>query len=653
MSEKDPMIQDKSIATVSDESYFGGEIVDDKRLLLQSNGGNIPNCTPNSSCLIVQDDGKTVFDTDGVMEILDNMETLRDEYFPVISNELDASTSGNKRRDSETSEGTSTTTQSTTTLSTSRRLPDGSVIIPLNMDQMICTEELLEEELGLYPSIPGSTSHCLRSLYGEPLSSKTVSDIIGPRPTTSSAAGLRYDAILIPDDPKILDRLIKRRLLDPKRYFIDSKIGEIKPRRGPNPVVYLSDFMKSLVQIHSTTNVSTSQLSSSTTRPYNGGDKNILSPRRWVFSGVLNGWPGLTHLEVLSITCRLVADKVSFLFEKDRFSNLHHAIQKLPTRVVSVWNWEKEGIDGSPPYIPPDWIQRAIEIKVTLRAPSYTAKGYSNHNSGYLFWFEAQRLVRKSQYSDTSDEVTVQQHLEPRVLYGENMIQTMEREGDSGDGNSVCTKVHMLSHRYATGDKREHPKDKLTYHSVLILEWDHGNYVTVIESALLNGLGGYAGKSNWYDDKLDDLPKLYEAMPPCMIQPWTPTLSEIRCFDVPHSRTLEEFKSYVRRYTGPKLRFLDPQWTHSHPARLFHRTKVHIARYLYNYIRRNPQYSEINRNCQTFSADLFGFLAGKNPQDIQPFHPLNRVDYKNRAHYFLYDPDMFGSTTPTKNLNTK
>jgi hypothetical protein len=141
--------------------------------------------------------------------------------------------------------------------------------------------------------------------------------------------------------------------------------------------------MKSLVQIHSSNSVSTSQLSSSTTRPYNS-EKNILSPRRWVFSGVLNGWPGLTHLEVLSITCRLVADKVSFLFEKDRFSNLHHTIQKLPTRVVSVWNWEKEGIDGSPPYIPPDWIQRAIEIKVTLRAPSYTAKGYSNHNSGYL-----------------------------------------------------------------------------------------------------------------------------------------------------------------------------------------------------------------------------------------------------------------------------
>jgi hypothetical protein len=643
------MVQNNSVAIVSNNSSENTDIAN-------GNGGMNQKCTPDSRCAIGYTDDKTGFHPDGVIEMLGNVETLLEEYIPVIGNALDAGTSGDKRGDSD-SEDTSTT-ESTATRSTSRRLPDGSVIIPLDMDQLICTEELLEEELGVYPSVPGSTSHCLRSLYGDPLSSKTVSDIIGPLPTTPTAAGLRYEAILLPDDPTILDRLIKRRLLDPKRYFIDSKIGEIKPRRGPNPVLYLSDFMKSLVQIHSPnittsgTNISASQFSSPA-KPSNG-DKNILYPRRWVFSGVLNGWPGLTHLEVLSISCRLVADKVSFLFEKERFSTLHHTIQKLPTRVVNVWSWEKQGMDGSPPYIPPDWIQRAIEIKVTLRAPSYTAKGYSNQNSGYLFWFEAQRLRRSNQYSHTADEVEVQQHLEPRVLYGENMIHTMEREGNSGDGCAVCTKVHMLSHRYATGDKREHPKDKLTYHSVLILEWDHGNYVTVIESALLNGLGGYAGKSNWYDDKLDDLPKLYEAMPPCMIQPWTPTMSEIRCFDVPHSRTIEEFKTYVRRYTGPKLRFLDPQWTHSHPARLVHRTKVHIARYLYNYIRRNPQYSEINRNCQTFSADLFGFLAGKNPQDIQPFHPLNRVDYKNRAHYFLYDPDMFGSTAPTKkNCNTK
>lgn len=445
-----------------------------------------------------EDVNKTNTTMSDIGNLLENVVTIRDEYFPEIYS------NGYNKTDTD-SEGTSTT-ESTVTVSTSRRLPDGSVIVPLNMDQLICTEELLEEELGVYPSIPGSTSHCLRSLYGEPLSSKTVSDIIGPIPTSgdrSAAAGLRYDVILLPDDRQVLERLIKRRLLDPKRYFIDSKIGEIKPRRGPNPVVYISDFMKSLVQINN------SHFSSK-------GEKIL--QRRWVFSGVLNGWPGLTHLEVLSITCRLAADKVSFLFERDGFSNLHHAIQKLPTRIVSVWKWENQGIDGSPPYIPTEMIQRAIEIKVTLRAPSYTSKGYSNNNSGYLFWFEAQRLVREQNYFNDNVEAMEEHHLEPRILYGEDIIKTMEREGDGGDGNALCTKIHMLSHRYATGDKREHPKDKLTYHSVVILEWDHGKYVTIIESALLNGLGGYAGKSNWYDDKLDDLPKLYEAMPPCMVR---------------------------------------------------------------------------------------------------------------------------------------
>mmetsp|Transcript_4389 Transcript_4389/g.6500 ORF Transcript_4389/g.6500 Transcript_4389/m.6500 type:complete len:597 (+) Transcript_4389:75-1865(+) len=541
---------------------------------------------------------------------LDKVDILGEEYFPMkcINTETDSVISA-----------TSTTGSTTTASTLATRLPDGSIIEPLNMDQLICTEELLEEELGVYPVKPGSTSHCYKSLYGQPNLSKTVSDVIGPIPTTERAAGLRYDAILLPDERPVQERLIKRRLLNPKN-FIDSEIGNIKPRRGPNPVVYISDFMKSLVQINS---------------PFLTSNGDNIQHRRWVFSGVLNGWPGLQTLEVLSITCRLVADKVSFLFEREGFSSLHHTLQKLPTRLVRIWSLDKQGADGSPPYVSPEMIQKAIEIRVTMRAPNYTAKGYSINNTGYVFWFESQRRLKQGHKSD------LESHLEPRLLYGEDIIKTMEREGEAGDGNATCTKVHMLSHRYATGDKREHPKDKLTYHSVLILEWSHGQYVTIVESALLNGLGGYAGKSNWYDDKLDDFPKLYEAMPPCMIQPWTTHMSEIRCFDLPHSRNIDEFKEYVKRYTGPKLRFIDPHWTHSNRVRLCYRTKMHIARYLWNYIRRNPQYSEINRNCQTFSADLYGFLAGKSPQDIQPFHPLNRVDYKNRSHCFLYDPEMY------------
>jgi len=48
----------------------------------------------------------------------------------------------------------------------------------------------------------------------------------------------------------------------------------------------------------------------------------------------------------------------------------------------------------------------------------------------------------------------------------------------------------------------ENPKERFTYHSAILLEWDHKKYVTVVELALLNGLSGYSGKRNWYDDKV-------------------------------------------------------------------------------------------------------------------------------------------------------
>ena len=106
----------------------------------------------------------------------------------------------------------------------------------------------------------------------------------------------------------------------------------------------------------------------------------------------------------------------------------------------------------------------------------------------------------------------------------------------------------MISHRYAR--LKENPKDRLTYHSICLLEWEHGEYCTVVESAYLNGMGGYQGKSkcccwrakhkylgtmlrmvlsplwilqptgNWYDDKDDGMTALYCNLPPEMIAPW-------------------------------------------------------------------------------------------------------------------------------------
>lgn len=78
----------------------------------------------------------------------------------------------------------------------------------------------------------------------------------------------------------------------------------------------------------------------------------------------------------------------------------------------------------------------------------------------------------------------------------------------------------MISHRYAR--LKESPKDRLTYHSICLLEWEHGEYCTVVESAYLNVMGGYQGKSNWYDDKdnKDGLTSLFCSLPQEMIAPW-------------------------------------------------------------------------------------------------------------------------------------
>ena len=124
-----------------------------------------------------------------------------------------------------------------------------------------------------------------------------------------------------------------------------------------------------------------------------------------------------------------------------------------------------------------------------------------------------------------------------------------------------------------------------------------------------------------------------------MTVPWRDSLSEIRVFDV-DAKNVEEFLEFMGRYEGLDKRFYDIRKTFSHATRLTFRSREHIAQYLINYCRRARTYSEIQRNCQTFAADFCAFLAGK--KDVQPFHPINRVEYRNQTHYFLYESTMYG-----------
>ena len=69
---------------------------------------------------------------------------------------------------------------------------------------------------------------------------------------------------------------------------------------------------------------------------------------------------------------------------------------------------------------------------------------------------------------------------------------------ETGGVSPKCVKVHMISHRYATGDNVQ-IRDRLTYHSFALLEWDHKRHCTVVELAYLGGVGGYAGRANWVE----------------------------------------------------------------------------------------------------------------------------------------------------------
>lgn len=306
---------------------------------------------------------------------------------------------------------------------------------------------------------------------------------------------------------------------------------------------------------------------------------------RYIFHGKLNGWPQLTVLELM-----LVERKRPLLLNKAQYSP----------------HWTPS--EGTMPEFEDSVIYRA-----TFRAPGWTSIGWSEASPGYCFWFESTLP-------------------EPRFSYGTNMLHTVS-------ALDRVSHVHMISHRYAV--RIESPRDKITYHSVVLLEWEHGNYCTVVEGAYLNGMGGYKCKCNWYEDKFEEHTLMSECMPDELIGPWIETATEMRCFDVPQ-RNLEEFHKYLLRHKGNKGRFIDPQVTFSHPARLTFRSKQNVAQYLLNYVGRDCSYQELKTNCQTLAADLCAFLAGK--KRVDPFHPIVKMEYRNRTHQFLYDSNMYEKT---------
>ena len=408
---------------------------------------------------------------------------------------------------------------------------------------------------------------------------------------------------------------------------VEENTIRIKPRR-PSLPISAHDFLSSLTKIEEN-------------MIHDGPAPTQLSRGpRYVFHGVLNGWPGLRTLELISLEYRRNSSNVipsprellsgQLLWVKSWSINEAATSIAYPSKSANgiiIGNdvfKAKPNPDISPAtpstnaaiLIEPNRVHRA-----TVRGPSWSAIGWSPGSPGFCFWYETKRPTPL---------------LPTKVSYGTRMIHELSHR------DHMCTFIHMISHRYAV-NRIETPRDRLTYHSVCLLEWDHGLYCTLVETAYLNGMGGYRCRSNWYEDRdAEPMNRLLRDFPPEMICPWRMTQSEIRCYDVP-AKNLSEFRTFMSQYSeaapATQRRFIDVRCTFTHPARLTFRSKAHIAQYLLNYILRDSSYGDLNRNCQTFAADFCSFIAGK--KGVAPFHPVNRIEYQNRTYMFLYDSHLY------------
>lgn len=206
--------------------------------------------------------------------------------------------------------------------------------------------------------------------YGNPLSQEEALTTV-----PSGSDGLIRYAIVIPDDFCVEGKLMSG--LNPRDFNVEK--GVIKPRRATLPLTK-SNLMSSLTMVVS-----------------DGGP-------RYIFNGVLNGWPSLRNFELIGL-------------EKKRcLPGGVQAPEFVMNSIGKAWVPHWRAGKGTPPEMTDRGIYRA-----TLRGAPWTSQGWSPSSKGFVFWFEAQRPEG------------------PRVLYGSDAISQL--------GDDVCKTVHMISHR--------------------------------------------------------------------------------------------------------------------------------------------------------------------------------------------------------------
>ena len=213
------------------------------------------------------------------------------------------------------------------------------------------------------------TSLNVDSHYGAPLSEE---EAILAVPTGND--GLLRHALVVPDDfctkGKLVGGLSKR--------DFDASTGTIKPRRASLPLTQ-------------------SQLFTSLTK--------VAGPDgpRWIFHGVLNGWPSLRNFELIKL------EKLRSLGPLTPPPDFANSIGKAWSQY---WSVDEEGKNGVSPAIR----DKTKIYRAKLRGAPWSSIGWSSDSPGFLFWFEAQRP-------------------EPRVTYGIKAIQEV--------GDDRCTMVSL------------------------------------------------------------------------------------------------------------------------------------------------------------------------------------------------------------------
>ena len=213
------------------------------------------------------------------------------------------------------------------------------------------------------------TSLNVDSHYGAPLSEE---EAILAVPTGND--GLLRHALVVPDDfctkGKLVGGLSKR--------DFDASTGTIKPRRASLPLTQ-------------------SQLFTSLTK--------VAGPDgpRWIFHGVLNGWPSLQNFELVRL------EKLRSL---GPLTPPHDYVNSIGNAWSRYWSVDEEGKNGISPAIR----DKTKIYRAKLRGAPWSSIGWSSDSPGFLFWFEAQRP-------------------EPRVTYGIKAIQEV--------GDDRCTMVSL------------------------------------------------------------------------------------------------------------------------------------------------------------------------------------------------------------------